>query len=104
MKNFDEAVKDYLVKRVDKTNPHLVSYEIAYQTHIRVINKNRRLPKRQINSRQVLTPLGVFDSLALAAQAHNVTKQTMSNWLGKNKEGFKEIKNEQKNSPGTDQQ
>lgn len=40
------------------------------------------------NAKSVKTPLGNFITITLAANAHNVSKETIRNWIKKNKEGY----------------
>lgn len=40
------------------------------------------------NAKSVKTPLGNFITLTLAAKAHNVSIETIRNWIKKNKEGY----------------
>lgn len=47
--------------------------------------------RRHPRARPVETPLGVFPSMALAAEAHGVSYGTMKNWMKRSDSGFRRI-------------
>lgn len=84
---FENALKDYIIKVVDKDNPEIVTFQLVRQpkktTHVikhGEVNevKPKVVTKKQYHSKEIVTPLGTFPSGKEAATAHNVSVALVS--------------------------
>ena len=99
MDKFEEAMEQFCVKTEDKYG--VVYYEPKYASRTKTIDVrsgnrvnagNLKPPKDRTRNNyivnEVVTPIGTFGSVLLAAEAYGVTKPTMYSRIKKDKENY----------------
>ncbi len=94
MENFEEAIAPFTEKIVDEKNPQLVKYKFTKRLRVLTFNINNRVDveavmnnAKGLKNRKVRTPLGVFETMQLAAEAHSISLHNMHYWLTKGLNG-----------------
>ena len=99
MENFEEVMEQFCIKTQDKYGTVYYEPKVASRTKTidvrsgaRVNASNLKPPKSRTASQylvnEVMTPMGVFGSVLLAAEAYNISKAAMYSRIKNDKENF----------------